>query len=333
MSKHLEFIFGLSSLIGLIITLVIYVVSSVYGDNPQSIYTSIVLLAVLNITFSAICMTLLKRSYEYLGENAKLQPTVIQHEQKIEILSASLKSLTSDYSEVSDILHSIQDQMRDRSFELTQANFQIEAGQIPSSNELTDLERTNEMFLLFLVDNIKNMMDILTGDKCSVCIKILAVDDSPKEEIMVRTLMRDSSSYRERKSSDHSLYEYPYYENSAFKTILSKSPDNYYVSDCLNDEKTYINANGNWRKYYNATLVCPIRIKLIEEEQSQLDDYSVLGFICVDNVTGRLSQRTCVQLLASISDSLFNHLLLFSRLKEVVDFDFDPQVESDAQVA
>ncbi len=175
------------------------------------------------------------------------------------------------------------------------------------------------------------MLDIMSGDKCAVCIKILDIDESPKDIIMVRTFMRDSSSYRERKSSDKSIYQYPYYENTAFKTILSRSPDSYYASDSLCTETTYVNANNKWQKFYNSTLVCPIRMELVDEMETQDTDYSILGFICVDNLKGGLNNRACIQLLASVSDSLYNHFLMFNTVRGAIFDAPADQLEKEAK--
>ena len=313
--KVLDYIFGLSSLIGLIITAVVTlfaILEGNYGTEPSVVIFG---LAFISLAFAVVNIYLFKRSDTLSRNNAALQPSIDILNGELERLKLSCDNDKYIFAEIADIGHSIQDQLRDRIYELYNERSAIVSEEDLADFERIDHERTNEMFYLFLVDNIKRIFDLLTSDKCSVCIKMLD-EGNHESEIMVRTFMRDSGSYRERKSSDKAIYEYPYHENSAFKTILAPdTPNSYYVSDDLSKERTYINMNPNWNQYYNATLVCPIRIEILEEEESENYKYSVLGFICVDNQKGGLNNRTAIQLLAGISDSLYNHFLLFNELQ------------------
>jgi len=313
--RILEFIFGLASLIGLIVTAIVTLFAVLEGNYGTQSSVVIFSLAAINLALAVVCIVLLRRSDSLSQDNALLQPAIGTLNEKIKRLEKEITEQNANFSEVSDIFHSIQDQLRDRIFELYTAHMGLVSGETIEGAELVDYERTNEMFYLFLINNIKTIFDILTEDKCSVCIKILDEGESDND-IMVRTFMRDSGSYRERKSSDKSIYEYPYYENTAFKTILApETPDSYYASDDLASERSYINMNSNWGRYYNATLVCPIRLEMVGEQESAFNEYSVLGFVCIDNMKGGLNNRASIQLLAAIVDSLYNHFLLFNELQ------------------
>jgi len=275
----------------------------------------IISLAAVNVTLAIVCVAVFLRSEALSRHNAELEPVAKIKDEKIAFLQSRIEAIASNHGEVADILHSIQDQLRDRVYELLATKLALDVGETPSETELVDLERTNEMFYLFVVNNIKTAMDTLTDDKCSVCIKMLVEGD--QGILMLRTFMRDSSSYRERKVADTEAAEYPYFENTAFKEILS-GDRNYYASNDLSAETTYINSNRNWRELYNSTLVCPIRMQLIPEEETDSVDYSVLGFLCVDNRRGGLAERVSVQTLASIADSLYNHFLVFSNIRDAI---------------
>jgi hypothetical protein len=323
--KKLDFIFGLSSLIGLIITAIVTLFAIIEGEYGTQHSLVILSLAFINLALAIVCIHLLKRSDILSKKNSSLEPTLVGLNNQLSQLKKEYQKNKYNFGEIADITHSIQDQLRDRIYELYEEHSAIVAGENILPMEKIDYGRTNELFYLFLIDNIKRIFDLLTEDKCSVCIKILEenvyeLDNSIcKNDIMLRTFMRDSGSYIERKSSDNSFQEYPYYENTAFKTILS--PDNnesYYVSDSLSEETTYVNINNNWNKYYNATLVCPIRIELLDDEEALNTEYSVLGFICIDNRKGGFANRIAIQTLAGISDSLYNHFLLFNELQNVI---------------
>lgn len=315
--RWLDFVFGLSSLIGLVVTTGVMLFAVLEGDYETQPKIMVFSLAAINLALAVVCVVLFRRSDALSRDNAVLRPTVDTLNAKIQELENAINRKNSDFGEIADVFHSIHDQLRDKIFELYDAHMSLLSGDKIKETELVDYERTNEMFYLFLLNNIKTIFDILTDDKCSACIKILEEGDS-ENEIMVRTFMRDSGSYRERKSSDKSICQYPYYENTAFKRIFSPDiPDGYYASDDLASERTYINMNKNWRKYYNATLVCPIRLESISDRKLVLNEYSVIGFICIDNFKGGLNNHTSVQLLAAISDSLYNHFSLFNELKNV----------------
>jgi hypothetical protein len=309
--KNLDFIFGLSSLLGLIITAVYTVFAILDGNYSLGANSVIIALAFINFAL-AITFVLIVRRNNQLSVNAlTLQPKIDLLEKQLEYSKNRLKRSLYNFEEISDILHSINDQLRDRIVELSEVD-------IENAIDISVYQRKNEMFYLFLLDNIKNIFDMLTRDECAISLKILDLDEEDNE-IIIRTLFRDSSSYRERKNSDKTIYNYPYYENSAFKEILSEDGDSFYVSDDLSSETTYINLNKDWKKYYNATLVCPIRMEIIENEEDEYNDYSILGFICIDNMKGNLNNKTCISLLASITDILYIQWFLYNETKYLIE--------------
>lgn len=311
--KILDFIFGLSSLLALVITIVNIFYN--YGHESQDI-ASIMTLTVANISLIIIIVYLVRKYYVLAIKQLSLQPDIDSLTSKLELATKDLDNT----AETSDILHSINDQLRNRMFELLTVD-------IVQARDISGYQRKNEMFYLFLLDNIKNIFDILTKDNCSVSLKI--IDQNDQNDIIVRTFMRDSSSYRERKNSDKTMYSYPYYENSAFKDILSDNNNiSYYVSDNLSNETTYINVNQNWKEYYNATLVCPIRVEVNVSEDGDLE-YSIPGFLCIDNMNGNLNNARCINLLASLADILFIHWYIYDSVKCTLDEKLEKENEND----
>ena len=117
------------------------------------------------------------------------------------------------------------------------------------------------------------------------------------------------------------LFEYPESHNTAFLKISSPDyDDNFYINDDLINDKEYKNDNRAWRKYYNACLVVPIRRSLIKAVV-QTQDYDIVGFLCVDNKGGRLNNKTSIEILSMLGDSLYclfyMHSLIRSPKKEV----------------
>jgi len=321
MNKRTEYIFGLSSLIGLLISVGLTLYALFSGNYAPDAGAMLVSLGAINVVLAIVVIGSLLKAEEYWKRIGELGPLGELQEQKIRALTSKIEATTGNGFEVARIIHNIQDQLRDRINELFQATEDIDNDDPPSVEELLDLQRTNEMFYLFLVDNLKIMMDILTGDKCAVTIKI--VDASEAGVFMMRTFMRDAVSYRSRKSADSSAAEYPYYENTAFREILSGPRRNYYASDNLSTETTYSNSNPGWKRLYNATLVCPIRMQLNAGTVTDRQDHSVLGFLCVDNLRGGLDRPDCIELLASVADSMFNHFLMLDHVTAAAEMALD----------
>lgn len=318
MDRKVEYAFGVSSLVGLFISAALAAYALFAGSYAPDAGAMIVSLGAINVALAIIVVRSLLKAEEYWKRIAEMGPLGELKDERIRALAAHTSKLEGNTRAVAQIVHNIQDQMRDRIHELFSYSEHIAADVELSNAELIDLQRTNEMFYLFLVDNVKQMMDVLTGDKCAVTIKILTAGED--NAVMVKTFMRDAISYASRKSAASGAAQYPYYENTAFKEILSGSKRNYFASDDLANEQTYSNSNANWKKSYNATLVCPIRMQLNEDELAERQDFSVLGFLCIDNNKGGLTGPDCVEFAASIADSMYNHLLLFHHVAASVEF-------------
>lgn len=306
--QTIDYLLNVSSFIGLIFTVVVTMVSIQDGGFTNSSMGVIAALAIVNVM---LCILLASQSRRVSFLNL-IKSKRLSSQNRLKKVIEDKSLIINDICETT---HNINDQMRDRIFELFD-NYSRELNEADPQEKsnpdvlLQNFRRTNEMFHLFLIDNVRNAFESITGDKCSTCIKILALDDY-SEDILVRTYIRDSNSYRARKGSDDEIFEYAYYENTAFKTILSSGNNaSYYACDDLSSESTYINLNDGWKSIYNATLVAPIRMKL----GSPATEYSVIGFICVDNKGGGLNNEACINLLASIADSLYSHFVLLNGL-------------------
>lgn len=310
--KPSSMLFGLASVMGLIFTTVYTLFSIKSGNFDLSATSIIVSLGIVNGLLAVICV-ILSRDGNGLLEGA-LSSHISNMEMKSQIgdLTSNLKKEGAKFEEVSFHLHNIHDQLRDRIVELDSFHnaLLIDTEYVPEESDVIDILRISKQFYIYLANNIKDIFDLITGDICSVCIKIIGSNE--KDEVVISTLMRDTRSFRERKSKD-SLFNEPFlwYENTAFKLILSNdTADTYYASDNLNLEQSYINANNNWANFYNATLVAPIRINL-DDSRYEKDLYSnVIGFVCVDNQIGRFNNRASIETMASIVDSLYQYFNL-----------------------
>jgi hypothetical protein len=161
-------------------------------------------------------------------------------------------------------------------------------------------------FISSTLANIKQIFDHLTDDNCSVCIKLVDIENG---EYRIRTFERDHGSARKRSDIDKRLPNFPHHQNTAFYVIFDPNcEDSHFLCNDLKNKERYFNCNINWRDYYNACLVVPIR--LITERDSKEERSSVLGFICVDNFKGNFTE-TANNILATMADSCFYLFSIF----------------------
>lgn len=197
------------------------------------------------------------------------------------------------------------------------------------------IERNWGMFNLYFVDNLKTLFDSLTGQSNAVCIKLVRTEfvqvqpeartgeaspPSARETVKtVRTLYRDTMSNRLRRENDIRLAKFVATANSAFARILSgDTKDYYFLSNDLHSDTTYVNTNPRWREFYNAVLVCPIRIENFSDPQvAGADKYITYGFICVDSLKSFYRTDVELEILQAFSDMYFPLLYCFDTWRKV----------------
>ena len=157
----------------------------------------------------------------------------------------------------------------------------------------------------FIVDNIVDALKSLTGHNCSVSIKVFFGGDGGVRRVY--TYARDSLSSYERSKTDRKLDGYVYSDNSAFEDIQNPSkPDYFLCNDLTGLGNGYRNSNPDWRMYYNATIVVPIKAP------NSIDGIDTVGFLCVDNKGGGFDDQFSVKLLSSLAYLLYSIIGLFS---------------------
>jgi len=309
-------IFGIASVLGLVFT-IIYTLASIYkGSFDLSAISIIVSLGIVNSLLAVICIILTRDSYSLLGDKSNSDLSLFTTKNKINELTTKLETKNEILKGVAFHMHNILDQLRDRIAELTSFcdALLLDKDYIPEEADIIDVLRITKQFNIYLVNNVKDIFDYLTQDNCSVCIKI--IDISEDDEFIVSTLMRDTRSFRERKANDGLYNEpFPWYENTAFKKILGNNvPDSFYVSDDLKNEQSYVNINCNWKNFYNATLVAPIRLNLSDLNHEEDMDANVIGFLCIDNFKGGFTSKASIEIMASIADSLYQYFNTTAKL-------------------
>ncbi|MEA3545744.1 MAG: hypothetical protein U9R69_11085 [Thermodesulfobacteriota bacterium] len=277
---------------------------SVTSEWEISFKVTVALLSGLNFALIIITYRTIVDHHQDNKQNALLQITNKIQADNIAGLEGRLSDSKNTHKNTSIIIHNICHEHRRILYYLLY-DF-AGAGKL----KRLSIESSFKKYFMFLLANVKEIFDILTGDECSACIKL--IDGSGD----VRTFMRDPISYRSRHETDKHLTVFKGSGNTAFNLILSPDfSDTYFANDNLKEHENYSNANTKWRKLYNASIVAPIRISLPSTDIDTDEDSYVLGFICVDNLKGNFNNVVCINTLSAIGDLCFHLFYTYDNLE------------------
>lgn len=164
----------------------------------------------------------------------------------------------------------------------------------------------------YIIDNLLELFRILTKYNCSISIKILFLDESKDGESdrlqLVYTYARDSISAHERGRVDHVLTSYPYSDNTAFADIMDPDKPDFFLSNDLRAlGEEYKNSDPDWKKYYNSTVVVPIK------KPAGVESIDTVGFLCVDNMHGGFSHDFSINMLHSVACLFYSIFSMFCK--------------------
>ncbi len=152
----------------------------------------------------------------------------------------------------------------------------------------------------------------LTGEDCSVCIKLAGYDTAFGDLPVVATMGRDNASTSKRRDADRQYPIYAAHANTAFNSILfDPSFRGVFVCDNLAALPYYANVNANWRDYYNATLVVPIGAEHFSIDCSGAQEtkcFDLIAFLCIDSLKGSFNNEGCIA-AARLLSKLYNEYL------------------------
>lgn len=194
-------------------------------------------------------------------------------------------------------------------YKLVEAQTGLAAGEHDVKILRTDVNK----YINFLLAQAKLIFDKYTGGDTAACVKIFTEHrefdgafggkiTTPQDVI---TLARDERCVHSRGKTDkeQTTQRYPYNANTAFSEVIhNPAKENYFYSDdlkALASRDEYNNSNPMWRKYYNATAV-----HAIKDPEAPVSE-GVVGFLCIDNLTGGFDDRFCKSILALLADTLY----------------------------
>lgn len=285
---------------------------SITSNWEPSFKATVALISILNFALIIITYKTILNHHKDNKQNALLQIANKDQKNVIETLEGLLTDSKDTHKKTSMIIHNICHENRLILYYLLYEAYDADA------LKLLSIKSSFKKYFMFLLANIKEIFDIITGDDCAACIKLIDGDKN------VQTFMRDPISYRSRHQTDKDLPLFHSKSNTAFNLIASEEfSDSYYVNDNLTGDKSYTNTNTRWRDFYNAAIVTPIRISLPTNKDNGEEESYLLGFLCVDNQKGNFNNEVCINTLSAIGDLCFHLFNIYDSLGE------EPEAENE----
>lgn len=286
-------------------------------------YKEVIVILSLTVVFLMIMLAV------SLFTNSKMlsgyQEKLIQYPREIDNLYLKNESLIADINTqilsgkvYSNSIHNIMHYLRDLLFKLEVVTLDIADENTPIDERKASVETTFlkfDRFLINLLENVVAMNATYTKDRCSACIKLI-------NNGMIKTLCRDSLSFRARKvldvKPDGTVRYLNASENTAFRSIIN--PFDKATTFCSDDLSNYEDVSGNmyhdklsgWENLYNACLVAPIGLNVLPAENTGRNTTLIKGFLWVDNMRGGFNTKENIDHFCGIADILF---VLFAKIE------------------
>lgn len=299
-------IYGLSSSVGLIITIGIIIYNY---NNPDANKDFNYILTILVFLLASVLFMFLISVIYYSNRLKKYSQIPADY--------SFLKEQTERHdiilNQICECSHIITHYFRNLDFYLQNIidsdNDEVE------ETELIAAINKFDYFLINITTNLQSYFSQITDDNCSITIKLLNFNRSSNDtETLVRTYFRDPVNFKKRRNIDSSCSPCNVEDNTAFSIIMNPNFQNIYFSEDnlpdLYDNHLYKNPNPDWYKYYHSSLVVPISIV------TNLDSRNVLGFLSVDNFKGDLATNSNKEYLFFVADLLY---LAFSKFNKIIN--------------
>lgn len=160
-------------------------------------------------------------------------------------------------------------------------------------------EKVNS-FLQNLCDSLQRILKKVTGEDCSVSIKLFVPSKADQQRPMVKTMFRDSEFYRQRNDIYGDLEPFNIEDHTIMNDIMSSQPLKRFIqSNDLTTYKDYKNPNKEWKKIFNASA-----IHIISDPNSPSETL-FLGFLCADAPYGRFDEETVKYIMNILSTKVY----------------------------
>lgn len=180
-----------------------------------------------------------------------------------------------------------------------------------SITKIDDLYWESSHCLKTIIDNVRDIISDITGEKIRVCVKSFPEkyghNDITKMELV--TFCRSDKSLRDSIIERNDRISVN--DNTDFKHIMSGTYTYFAFNGLESFEKEtktpYQNSTPGWEKRYKATIVYPISKKIgMSHGRAK---YEILGFLCIDTLSTKAfsadNSETCIKFISSISSLMY----------------------------
>lgn len=126
------------------------------------------------------------------------------------------------------------------------------------------------------------------------------------------TAFRDHHTYQKYRSQREVLQRYYSLEkNTAFNHITTATQNCFISNDLKSLGKSYLNENSDWQKFYNATIVVPIRYFTNDPAK-----FRCFGALAVDSLNQHkydlFENEACIDIVGNAADLIANYFLILA---------------------
>ncbi len=254
---------------------------------------------------------------------------VVKYVRREAVIQSQIDLLSDQFRLSHDLIHNFKDELFNKYF---QQNIQ--------RHELNEKERgafrdlcsyiTDDVRMAFSQYFKSSGIDI--GNDISVSVKLIIrpeevagllstkLTQEQQKEILLKdqwviTVYRDHYTHHHYREREQGLRIYDVDKNTDVH-LLVKSKQDVFFHNNLQSYYGYENENQDWRKYYNATLVVPIRYLSIDKQQ-----YRCYGFLAIDSLNRKnqnlYNGNECKYILGHAADLLATFFLLLEFIEYI----------------
>lgn len=299
LEKTLNVIFGISSVIGLLLT-ISGTAFLIWHKDKIDINN-----VLLSLVFNSIGLTLvfIIASRHFIKNLDSIK--TVDYENKG--LKIQIKDNEIFAKNTAEYFFNLMEYTQKISYTLDKANEKTVTSSL-SKEDLNGVYDDVHSFMQTFSSNLHSYFTLRTKDNCAITIKIV------NSKNKIKTFFRDPISYNKRRQSDFengTEVVMDIKNNFGFLVITSNDyRESYYCNDNLYDDKNYKNGNPNWKELYRATAIAPITNCQNESNKK------ILGFVCVDNFNGGLSHQAIIDFLSGASLMIYPIFEKFDKLSQ-----------------
>jgi hypothetical protein len=184
--------------------------------------------------------------------------------------------------------------LRKFSFDYIKTHRTLLAAATAAKQNEADFHFQNSQELTALCSSVAQLFEELSGEDCHCTLKVF----NPKTGEISTKARDDLNHNHDRRRIDEWRSVFSYRLDTGFTSVLENA-------DCLmflcNDIKgtypngNYLNANPDWQKYFNSTIIFPLSA---QQSSQGVSKDTCFGFITIDSLKGNFNKDLCESLMS-----------------------------------